>query len=71
VEPGMSEEECVLRATEKGFGDTGAHRCDQSSEVGQAETPAEQDWIQRQTASLPQPGVDETEEGKTKNKEQK
>ncbi|MBX3073908.1 hypothetical protein KF707_21290 [Candidatus Obscuribacterales bacterium] len=46
-ENSMTDEECAIRATEKGFGKVGAHRCDEHGDVG-PEGEKSGKWIEKQ-----------------------
>lgn len=47
----LSTDECKLRAGEKGFGDVGAHRCNEEGDVG-PERKRSKDWIEKQHESV-------------------
>lgn len=60
-------EEARRMAIEKGFAEGGAHRSDQTGDVGPAESEEDKDWIQQQTGSVvqpqPQTGAPDIEKG--------
>jgi hypothetical protein len=46
----MSDEQCEMLATEKGFGEAGAHRCHQGGKPGNEQAESGE-WIEKQNKS--------------------